>query len=155
MIAALLLAVAVAGQLNDEPAAKKAEAPVVFVPAPAQKPTKKAARKAQAKALESSKASSQAQSVVNARKARRRAYNTKEAVQAAADQAEYKRQLIAQEKAIKEYQAYVVKMGPIWAAENANQIQAQRNAIMARQTDIMKQQADNDAYLVRGLLNSR
>jgi hypothetical protein len=149
MIAALLLAVAVAGQTATE--AKPAPPPVAFVPAPAKKPAKKAPRKVQGKA----QGDAQAQSVVNARKARRRAYNTKEAVQAAADQAEYKRQLIAQEKAIKEYQAYVVKMGPIWAAENANQIQAQRNAIMARQTDIMKQQADNDAYLVRGLLNSR
>ncbi len=135
MITALVLAVAVAGQVKADPAAP--------------------ARKAQARALATSKASAQAQSVINARKARRRVYNKREAVKAADEQAEYERQLIAQQKAIKEYQEYVIKMGPIWAAEHANQIQQQRNALIARQTAIMQQQADTQAWLLMQIRNSR
>jgi hypothetical protein len=152
MITALLLAAAVAGQVNDEPVAKQAspaDPPVAFVPAPEAKPAKKAPRKADAKAM------TQAQSVVNARKARRAKYNQREAAKVAQEQADYKQQLVEQEKAIKEYQKYVIKMGPIWAAENANAIQAQRNALIAQQTQIMKQQADNDAWLLMQIRNSR
>jgi hypothetical protein len=44
-------------------------------------------------------------------------------------------------------------MGPIWAAEHANQIQQERNALIARQNQIMKQQADNQAWLLMQLQN--
>ena len=146
MITALLFAVAVAGQVKDVPNAAQVK------PAPAAAPAK---AKVKAAPTSKAKADAQVKSVLAARKARRRAYNKRELIKAEEEQAEYQRQLIAQQKAIKEYQDYVIKMGPIWAAEHANQIQQQRNALIARQTDIMKQQADNTAWILRGLANSR
>jgi hypothetical protein len=139
VITALFLAAAVAGQVKDEPAAKPAKPPVAAAQAEA-RPARKA--------LATTKASMQAQSVLDARKARRHASNKHAAIRAAGEAAEYQRQLIAQEKAIREYQDYVVKMGPIWAAEHANQIQLQRNALIARQTDIMQQQTKNQEWLL-------
>lgn len=150
MITALLLAVAVAvaGQINDEPVATKASPGESLAAKARHKVEVQAKVKAQAKALAASKAGGQAQDVVNARKARRAKYNKREAIMAAQEQADYRLQIIAQEKAIKEYQEYVVKMGPIWAAEHANQIQQQRNALIAQQTK-------NQEYLIWQLRTSK
>jgi hypothetical protein len=135
MITALFLAAAI-GQVKDEPAAR-----------PVKPPVSAAKRKAQV-APPSFRANEQAQSVLTARKNRRRAQNLRDARKEAIAKVDYERELVAQAKAIKEYQDYVVKMGPIWAAEHANQIQLQRNALMARQTDIMQQQTKNQEWLL-------
>jgi hypothetical protein len=60
---------------------------------------------------------------------------------------EYPERLVAYQKAAKAQQEYEIKMGPIWAAQHANAIQAQRNALIAQRNAIEKQKADYDAWL--------
>jgi hypothetical protein len=145
MIIGLVLAAVVAGQIADEPAAKKPQ------PAPATKSVRTPLTKAQKK----QRADDQARSVLKARNARRSATNKRRAVREAQDEVDYRQQLDDQAKAAKAQEDYVVKMGPIWAAEHANQIQQQRNALIAQRNLILKQQADYEAYLLYQLRASQ
>jgi hypothetical protein len=47
--------------------------------------------------------------------------------------------MIEYQKAVAAQLDYEVKMGPIWAAQNANLIQAQRNALIAQRNAIEQQ----------------
>lgn len=144
MISAMILAAIVAGQIADESAARPR-------PAAATKAVRRPLTKAELKA----RSDAQAKSVLKARNARRSATNKRRAVREAQEEVDYQQQLADRAKAAKEYEAYVVKMGPIWAAEHANQIQQQRNALIAQQNLILKQQADNAAYLLYQLRASQ
>ena len=61
-------------------------------------------------------------------------------VELARQETEYKRAMAAQRE-------YEIRMGPIWAAEHANQVQEQRNALIAQRNAIAKYQADYDIWL--------
>jgi hypothetical protein len=133
MIAALILAATVAGQVPARPAPAQPPAPMQF--------------KAKAKPRPAGESEAQSQDVVERRKARRRAYNVKELKKAVQERRDYEVMLAEQAKVAKAWQEHVYKMGPIWAAENANQVQRERNAIEAERNRVMKLQADNIAWL--------
>ena len=61
-------------------------------------------------------------------------------IELARQETEYKRAMAAQRE-------YEIRMGPIWAAEHANQVQEQRNALIAQRNAIAKYQADYDIWL--------
>jgi hypothetical protein len=130
LITALIVAAAVAGQ----------------------PPAQEAPRKVQA---QGQTAEAQAQSVVNVRRARRAAASKRQAAQNVRAAAANKADQLAYEKAFKAQQEYEIRMGPVWAAEHANQIQQQRNALIAQRNAIEKQRADYDAWILWQLRNSR
>jgi hypothetical protein len=131
VIAALILAAAVVGQ----------------------PPAQKAPRKVQAQGL--SKSEAQAQSVVDVRRARKAAASKRQAAQNVRAAAQNQADQLAYEQAYKAQQEHEIKMGPIWAAEHANQIQQQRNALIAQRNAIENKKAEYDAWILWQLRNSR
>jgi hypothetical protein len=157
MISTLIVTAALISQAAEP---KPAEPPAPAQPVPAT-PARKAEdqikaqlKKAQAKPQTKTEAEAQAKSVVAARRARKVASNKRQAIRNAQDAADYEKALEANKKAVKAQEDYIVKMGPIWAAQNANAIQQQRNAIMAESNRIAKQKADYDAWIQWQLVNS-
>jgi hypothetical protein len=136
---------------DDVPVKKAPDQPPPPIVFKAQPPAKKAAGNIQGKASTNSEA--QSQSVLNARKARRAASNRRQSVRDANQQVEHQRQMVEYEKAAKAQREYEIRMGPVWAAEHANAIQQQRNALIAQRNAIEKQKADYDAWILWQLRN--
>jgi hypothetical protein len=89
----------------------------------------------------------QERSVVAARKARRSKSSHAAAARATQAEEDDKRQRVAFEQAVAAQRAYEHNMGPIWAAQHANEIQAQRNALIAQANAIAKYRADHEIWL--------
>lgn len=93
------------------------------------------------------KQATQERSVIAARRMRRSIKNKATAVREAQDADYYRQQEIKYEQAVTAQKAYEVKMGPIWAAQHANEIQQQRNALIAQANQIAKYRADYEIWL--------
>jgi hypothetical protein len=92
------------------------------------------------------------QQVINARRARQAAKNRQWAKRDLAADKEYQRQQAEYEKAVAAQREFEIRMEPVWAAEHANQIQQQRNALIAQANAIEKYKAD---YLIRLMMDQR
>ena len=89
----------------------------------------------------------QERAVVARRRAKRAATARTSAIRDAQADVELARQETEYKRAMAAQREYEIRMGPIWAAEHANQVQEQRNALIAQRNAIAKYQADYDIWL--------